>query len=55
VVSVSLLPAALITGVMGMNFHPSFFDHPGYFWLTLVVIAVVVGGVLVTARHRHWV
>ena len=29
VVSVSLLPAALMTGVMGMNFHPSFFDHPG--------------------------
>jgi Mg2+ and Co2+ transporter CorA len=55
VVSVSLLPAALITGVMGMNFHPSFFDHPGYFWLTLVAIAVVVVCVLVTARHRHWV
>ena len=55
VVSVSLLPATLVTGVLGMNFHPSFFDHARYFWLTVVAIAVVVAGVLVTARHRHWV
>jgi Mg2+ and Co2+ transporter CorA len=55
VVSVSLLPATLVTGVMGMNFHPSFFDHPGNFWLTLAAITVVVAGVLVTARRRHWV
>jgi magnesium transporter len=55
VVSVSLLPATLLTGVMGMNFHPSFFDHPGYFWLTLVAIAVVVVCVLITARRRRWV
>jgi magnesium transporter len=55
VVSVSLLPATLLTGVMGMNFHPSFFDHPEYFWLTLVVIAVVVVFVLITARLRRWV
>ncbi|MDX6494251.1 MAG: hypothetical protein QOE17_237, partial [Gaiellales bacterium] len=53
--SVSLLPATLLTGVMGMNFHPSFFDHPEYFWLTLVVIAVVVVFVLITARLRRWV
>jgi magnesium transporter len=55
VVSVSLLPATLLTGVMGMNFHPSFFDHPEYFWLTLVAIAVVVVCVLITARRRRWV
>jgi magnesium transporter len=55
VVSVSLLPATLVTGVMGMNFHPSFFDHPGNFWLTLVAITLVVACVLVTARLRHWV
>ena len=55
VVSVSLLPATLLTGVMGMNFHPSFFDHPGYFWLTLIAIAVVVVCVLITARRRRWV
>jgi len=55
VVSVSLLPATLVTGVMGMNFHPSFFDHSGYFWLTLLAINVLVASVLVTARHRHWV
>jgi magnesium transporter len=55
VVSVSLLPATLVTGVMGMNFHPSFFDHPGYFWLTLAAITVVVACVLVTARRRQWV
>jgi Mg2+ and Co2+ transporter CorA len=55
VVSVSLLPAALLAGVMGMNFHPSFFDHPEYFWLTVVAIAVVVVVVLITARRRRWV
>jgi magnesium transporter len=55
VVSVSLLPATLVTGVMGMNFHPSFFDNPGYFWLTLAAITVVVACVLATARPRRWV
>jgi magnesium transporter len=55
VASVSLLPATLLTGVMGMNFHPSFFDHPEYFWLTLIAIAVVVVFVLITARRRRWV
>ena len=40
---------------MGMNFHPSFFDHPEYFWFTLVAITVVVVCVLITARRRRWV
>jgi len=55
VVSVSLLPATLVTGVMGMNFHPSFFNHSEYFWLTLAAITVVVACVLATARLRRWV
>jgi magnesium transporter len=55
VVSVSLLPATLVTGVMGMNFHPAFFDQPSYFWFTLAAITVVVAAVLITAHKRHWV
>ncbi len=55
VVSVSLLPATLLAGIMGMNFHPSFFDHPGYFWFTLAAIFVMVLGAMITARLRHWV
>jgi magnesium transporter len=54
VVSVSLLPATLVTGVLGMNFHPTFFDHPTYFWVVLGVIVVVVFGVLAVARVRDW-
>ncbi|MDX6520622.1 MAG: magnesium transporter [Gaiellales bacterium] len=54
VVSVSLLPATLVTGVLGMNFHPTFFDHPTYFWIVLAVIVVVVFGVLAVARLRDW-
>jgi magnesium transporter len=54
VVSVSLLPATLVTGVLGMNFHPTFFDHPTYFWVVLGVIVVAVFGVLAVARVRDW-
>jgi magnesium transporter len=54
-VSVILLPGALIAGVMGMNFKVPLFDHPGVFW---IVLAVIVGFAPLTvglARLRRWI
>ena len=55
VVSVSLLPATLLTGILGMNFHPSFFDHPSYFWVVLAAISTIVLGALAAARKYRWI
>ena len=38
VVSVVLLPSVVIAGVMGMNFHPGFFDDAGLFFVVLVLM-----------------
>jgi Mg2+ and Co2+ transporter CorA len=54
VVSVSLLPATLLAGIMGMNFHPAFFDRPNYFWVMLGTIGLMVVIALITARRRNW-
>jgi magnesium transporter len=54
-VSVILLPGALVAGVMGMNFEIALFDHPELFW---VVVAVIVGFApltIVVARMRRWI
>ena len=53
-VSVILLPAGVLAGVMGMNFKLGFFDDPSMFWVVLgimVVIAVVTLGI---GRWRRW-
>jgi len=54
-VSVILLPGALVAGVMGMNFKIGFFDDPAMFW---VVLAVIVGFAPLTigiAKLRSWI
>ena len=53
--SAILLPAALVAGIMGMNFTLPVFDDPFNFWLVLgsmVVLAVVILGI---ARWRRWI
>lgn len=55
VVSVTLLPATLVTGVMGMNFHPSFFDQPALFWVVVAVMTSFVSGALIAARRGRWI
>jgi magnesium transporter len=53
-VSVTLLPAGVLAGVMGMNFQVGFFEHSSMFW---VVVAAMVGFALTTlvvARRRDW-
>jgi len=54
-VSVILLPGALVAGVMGMNFKIGFFDNPAMFW---VVVGVIVGFAPLTigvAKLRDWI
>jgi Mg2+ and Co2+ transporter CorA len=55
VVSVTLLPATLIASVMGMNFHPEFFDVAGLFWAVVGVMSVLITTVLVVARRERWI
>lgn len=54
-VSVILLPGALLASVMGMNFHPNFFDSAWGFW---VVVGCIVGIAPVTvglAWQQGWI
>ncbi len=54
VVSVLLLPAGVIAGIMGMNFKVGFFNRPGMFWVVLATMGAIAGATLLVARHRDW-
>jgi Mg2+ and Co2+ transporter CorA len=54
VVSVTLLPSTLIAGLLGMNFHPSFFARAGMFWLVLGIVGLLISAALVSARRLRW-
>ena len=53
-VSVTLLPAAVLASVMGMNFQVGIFENPNVFWV--VVAAMILFGLttLIVARRRDW-
>jgi Mg2+ and Co2+ transporter CorA len=53
-VSVLLLPAAVVAGVMGMNFEVPLFDVPWMFWVTILFMAGLAGVTLLVARKRRW-
>jgi magnesium transporter len=53
--SILLLPGALIAGVMGMNFHPSIFQHAFLFWVVNGVIVLIALATLAVARVRRWI
>ena len=53
--TVILLPGALIAGVMGMNFHPSIFQHSFLFWVVNGVIVFIALATLAIARARRWI
>ncbi len=56
-VSILLLPGALIAGVAGMNvnFKPEvFFDSP-LFWVVIVTVAAISVTSILLARARNWV
>jgi magnesium transporter len=55
VISSVLLPSVVIAGIMGMNFHPSFFDQPTLFYGVLLVMVLLAAGSLLVARLRRWI
>ena len=54
-VSVILLPGALIAGVMGMNFKVDVFDNPELFWVVLAGIVAIAPIAVLVARLRKWI
>jgi magnesium transporter len=54
VISSVLLPAVVVGGVMGMNFHPSFFDEPSIFFVVVGAMVVMAALTLLFARSRGW-
>ena len=55
IVSVLLLPGAVIAGVMGMNFEVGFFDWSWMFWIVVGAMAGLATGTLFLAKRRGWV
>jgi magnesium transporter len=54
IVSVLLLPAAALAGIMGMNFKVEIFEWPWMFWVTIALMLAVAGVTLVVAKRRRW-
>jgi magnesium transporter len=54
IVSVLLLPAAALAGIMGMNFKVEIFEWPWMFWVTIALMLAVAGVTLVIAKWRRW-
>jgi Mg2+ and Co2+ transporter CorA len=52
VVSVALMPAALVASLLGMNFDLPFFDDPANFRLTLAGMAALIGGTIAVVLRR---
>ena len=54
VITVMLLPSTLIAGILGMNFHPAFFDDPVLFWFALGFMILTMTLTVVIVRRRGW-
>jgi magnesium transporter len=55
IASVVILPSTLIAGVLGMNFHPTFFDSPNLFWAALGLMALLICATLWAAHRKRWI
>lgn len=53
-ISILLLPAVVIAGIMGMNFRVAIFDTPWMFWVVLGLMAVLAGVTLLVAKRNKW-
>ena len=54
-VTVILLPASVLAGVMGMNFKVGLFDLAWMFWAVIGAMLGIAVLVLSVARTRHWI
>jgi Mg2+ and Co2+ transporter CorA len=54
IVSILLLPAGVIAGVMGMNFKVGFFETTGLFWVVVGAMVLLAGGTLAITKARGW-
>ena len=55
IISVILLPAVVLAGVMGMNFKVGFFEDPAMFWVVIGAMVAIAVVVLVVARRQRWI
>jgi Mg2+ and Co2+ transporter CorA len=55
IASVVILPSTLVAGILGMNFHPSFFDTANLFWVAIGIMAILITGALLAARRMRWI
>jgi Mg2+ and Co2+ transporter CorA len=55
IISVILLPAVVLAGVMGMNFKVGFFEDPAMFWVVITAMVAIALVVLVLARRQRWI
>jgi Mg2+ and Co2+ transporter CorA len=53
-VSVTLLPAGVLAGVMGMNFQVGLFENSGLFWVIIAAMILFALTTLIAARRRGW-
>ena len=54
-VTVILLPASVLAGIMGMNFKLGFFDLAWMFWAVIAAMLGIAVLVLSVARSRRWI
>lgn len=52
--SAVLFPSVVLAGVMGMNFHPAFFDVAENFWLVVGAMIAFAAGLLGLLKVRGW-
>ena len=55
IVSLTLLPATLIAGILGVNMLPKYLLHSWVLWAGIGLMVVITAVVLLTMRLlRHW-
>ena len=54
-VTVILLPATVLAGVMGMNFQLGLFDLVWMFWIVIAIMLGIAVLVLSLARSQRWI
>jgi len=53
--TVTLLPATVLAGVMGMNFDVGLFNYAWLYWVVIALMLAIAALVLAAARAREWI